>query len=232
LCDRRGLVLIEDAAHHPALAPVGEATCLSFFTNKVLACGEGGLVATNDAAMAEHVRLHRAQGLTSDTWSRHHAASGGYDVTAFGFNYRFDDLRAALLASRLDRLEDEIVVRRSLVRRYRELLADVVGVTVPYTDAQVDDSACYVMPVLLEDAATRNRSRAALSEDHGVQTSVLYPALHRLSVWPEGDTHRALPHAEAVGARQLTLPLYAHMGRESVDRVVEALTAVSVAARN
>jgi dTDP-4-amino-4,6-dideoxygalactose transaminase len=189
LCAARGLALIEDAAHAPGartatgamVGTLGLAAAFSFFSNKVLSCGEGGLLATADDRGAEQARLLRSQGLTASTWDRHRGHSAGYDVAATGFNYRLDEVRAALLLARLPALEDEIAARRALVHRYRRLLADVPGVVVPYADEEVERSSCYVMPVLLEDATLREPVRERMRADHGVQTSVLYPALHELS---------------------------------------------------
>ena len=128
LCDEHGLALIEDAAHTPSATPVGSdrklgtfglAGCFSFFSNKVLSCGEGGLLSTDDDGVAEQVRSLRSHAMTSGTWDRHRGHSAGYDVVGLGFNYRMDEPRAALLAARLEGLEDDIARRRSLVHRYR-----------------------------------------------------------------------------------------------------------------
>jgi dTDP-4-amino-4,6-dideoxygalactose transaminase len=222
LCRDNGLVLIEDAAHHPKLRPIGAATCLSFFTNKVLACGEGGLMATNDDAIARFARTQRVHGVDVDTWTRHHAASLGYDVPRFGHNFRFDDIRASLLRSRLQRVDAEIEARRMLVRRYRSLLSHVEQLEVPYHDADVASSACYIMPVVLGASLDRAAIRNHMRTKSAIQTSVLYPALHELSAWPESG-RGARPVAELFARRQLTLPLFAHMAPSAVDEVVDAL---------
>jgi dTDP-4-amino-4,6-dideoxygalactose transaminase len=92
---------------------------------------------------------------------------------------------------------------------------------VPYRDDEVDVSSCYVMPVLLDDGGSRDAVRQGMLEHHGVQTTVLYPAIHEFSAYLEGQ--RALPKAEAVARSQLTLPLYPHLSEDDQDRVVEAL---------
>lgn len=222
LCDEAGLVLIEDSAHDPFRAPVGAVACMSFFTNKVLACGEGGLLATNDNAVAEHARTQRMHGVNLDTWTRHQAASLDYDVPRFGHNYRFDELRASLLESRLARVDEEIASRRRLVLRYRAALASVPSLSVPYEDADVAASACYTMPVVLDEHIDRTKLRNRLRERHGIQTSVLYPALHELGAWPDSD-RGGRPIAEAVARRQLSLPLFGHMSDDQFDIVVNAL---------
>jgi dTDP-4-amino-4,6-dideoxygalactose transaminase len=233
LCDEHGLALIEDAAHAPsatagddgrALGTWGLAGAFSFFSNKVLGCGEGGLVATDDDAAAELVTRLRSHGMSSGTWDRHRGHSAGYDVVGLGFNYRIDEPRSALLHSRLARLDADLAARRALVRRYRERLAALDGVTVPYDDASVSRSSCYVMPVLLEREELRDPARRLMLEEFGVQTSVLYPAVHEFSAY-EGAAPGGLPRSERVARAELTLPLFPHMTHEQQDRVLEALAA-------
>jgi dTDP-4-amino-4,6-dideoxygalactose transaminase len=227
LCEAHGVALIEDAAHSPSASPPaggpklgtwGLAGAFSFFSNKVLGSGEGGLVATNDDEVAGFARSRRSHALTSGTWDRHRGHSSGYDVVALGYNYRLDEPRAALLESRLQRLDDDIHARRRLAHRYREMLSDVMGITVPYGDEEVDHSSCYVMPVMVDDPALRDPLRELLRE-RGIQTSVLYPAIHEFSAYRD-SRHPPLPRSELAARTQLTLPLYPHLSESDQERVV------------
>jgi dTDP-4-amino-4,6-dideoxygalactose transaminase len=231
LCERHGLALIEDAAHSPGastrdgsrrLGTAGLVGAFSFFSNKVLSCGEGGALATDSDEVAELTRSLRSHAMTSGTWDRHRGRSSTYDVTALGFNYRMDEPRAALLTARLAGLEDDIAARRRIVRRYRDALAGEEGVVVPYTDAEVELSSCYVMPVVLERPEQRDPLRQLLLERHRVQTSVLYPAIHELSAYA-GEDHGPLPQSELIARAQLTLPLYPTLSEPDQDRVVSAV---------
>jgi dTDP-4-amino-4,6-dideoxygalactose transaminase len=221
LCDARGVALIEDSAHAPHLGPRGLAGCFSFFSNKVLSCGEGGLVATDDDSVAERVRSLRSHAMTSGTWDRHRGHAAAYDVVEVGFNYRLDEPRAALLSARLPGLEADMAARRRLVHRYRELLAGDEGLTIPYRDDEVDRSSCYVMPIMVDDPALRDPLREYMVDRRGVQTSVLYPAIHELSAYAASDSR--LTRSEIAARTQLTLPLYPHLGEQDQDRVVAAL---------
>jgi dTDP-4-amino-4,6-dideoxygalactose transaminase len=229
LCDAHGLALIEDAAHSPSattpdgrkLGTIGLAGAFSFFSNKVLSCGEGGALATDHEEVAALVRSRRSHAMTSGTWDRHRGHSAGYDVVGLGFNYRMDEPRAALLSARMKGLEADIEKRRRLVRRYRERLAGRPGVIVPYSDEEVGRSSCYVMPVLVEDPTLRDPLRRWLSERQ-IQTSVLYPAVHEFSEYaslPDGG----LPRSELVARSEITLPLYPHLTHSDQDRVVDAV---------
>ncbi len=230
VCDEHGVVLIEDAAHSPSATPVGSdrklgtfglAGCFSFFSNKVLSCGEGGLLSTDDDAVAESVRSLRSHAMTSGTWDRHRGHSAGYDVVGLGFNYRMDEPRAALLLARMEGLEEDIANRRRLVHRYRAMLEDCPGLTVPYRDEEVDTSSCYVMPVMLEDGDIREPLRAQLVEQR-VQTSVLYPAVHEFTAY-EGSVSGSLPRAELAARTELTLPLFPTLTEADQDHVVSVL---------
>ncbi|HVQ59341.1 MAG TPA: DegT/DnrJ/EryC1/StrS family aminotransferase [Solirubrobacterales bacterium] len=231
ICDRHGLALIEDAAHSPEavqpggpegkLGTFGLAGTFSFFSNKILSCGEGGLLATADDEVAELARSRRSHAMTTGTWDRHRGHALGYDVVEVGYNYRMDEPRAALLSARLPDLAADIAARRALTHRYRELLGEVEGLVLPYTDEQVDASSCYVMPVMLEDAELRDPVRKLLSENHKVQTSVLYPSISEFSAYGAGEDE--LPRCERAARTQLTLPLYPHLGEERLQRVVGAL---------
>jgi dTDP-4-amino-4,6-dideoxygalactose transaminase len=229
LCEKRGLALIEDAAHAPSarapglagkLGTLGLAGAFSFFANKILACGEGGLLATHDPAVAEYVRRTRSHAMTTNTWDRHRGHAAGYDVVGVGYNYRLDEPRAALLHARLGGLEADITRRRQLVQRYRALLNDCEGVVVPYGDDDVAHSSCYLMAVLVP-AGRRDEVRARMRE-RGVQTTVCYPAVHEFTAYVATAPGR-LPRAEDVARRQVTLPLYPHLTEAQQDRIVEAL---------
>lgn len=230
ICEQRGLALIEDAAHSPdatlpggerKLGTFGQSGAFSFFSNKILSCGEGGLLATDEDSVAELARSRRSHAMTSGTWDRHRGHAMGYDVIAVGYNYRLDEPRAALLSARLRDLAADIAERRRLTGRYRELLAGVDGLTTPYSDEQVAASSCYVMPVMLESAEQRDAVRTLLSERHAVQTSVLYPSINEFTAYGAGAEE--LPRCERVARTQLTLPLYPHLGEGRLQRVVEAL---------
>jgi dTDP-4-amino-4,6-dideoxygalactose transaminase len=222
LCDERGLVLIEDSAHNPTITPTGLAGCFSFFSNKVLGCGEGGLIATNDDGVAEMVRSLRSHAMTTGTWDRHTGHQLSYDVTGLGYNYRLDEPRAALLISRMRGLEDDLRRRRELVHRYRRLLAGVEGLTIPYSDAEVDASSCYVMPLVLDDPELQAPLRQLMRERWNVQTSLLYPSVSEFSAYR--DAAGSLPRSERIARTQVTIPLYPHLSEADQDRVVTAVT--------
>ena len=232
LCEAHGVSLIEDAAHAPSatcgarkLGTFGRAGCFSFFSNKILSVGEGGLLATDDDDMAAQARLLRSQGMTSGTWARHARQTDTYDVIGLGYNYRLDEPRSALLLSRLDRLEADIECRRALVRRYRQALGGLDGVVVPFADADVASSSCYVMPIMLAELDRQSEFRRFLRSERGVQTSLFYPAVHEFTAYRERLGPVALPRTELAARTEVTIPLYPHMSEGEQDQVVPAIEA-------
>lgn len=229
VCDAHGVALIEDVAHAPSATLLGRklgtwglAGAFSFFSNKILSVGEGGLLCTDSDEVAALARSRRSHAMTSGTWDRHRGRTDTYDVVELGYNYRLDEPRAALLLARLARLEQDISRRRELTLRYRSLLAEVPGLIVPYEDGDVSGSSCYVMPVMLERLGDQSEVARRMRE-RGIQTSIFYPAVHRFSAYRERFPGVSLPITEMAAQTELTLPLFPHMTHEDQDRVVAAL---------
>jgi dTDP-4-amino-4,6-dideoxygalactose transaminase len=228
LCGNAGVALIEDAAHAPSasaggrkLGTWGLAGAFSFYSNKVLSVGEGGLLSTDSDDVAARARALRSHGMTRTAWDRRDDGAL-YEISELGFNYRLDDPRAALLLSRLPRLEEDIARRRELVRRYRHELAAVPEVIVPFDDDQIDRSSCYIMPVFLErdDATARDAVRDTMRRAFEVETSVHYAAVHRFAAY---ECEQRLDRTDLAARTEISLPLYAHLSDAQLDRVVESL---------
>ena len=229
LAARHGFLVIEDAAHAPGATwrgrpcgALGLVGCFSFFSNKNLPVGEGGMIVTDDDELAERLRLLRSHGMTTLTWERHRGHASSYDVVAQGFNYRLDELRAAMGLHQLRRLPDENARRGLISARYRERLDGSSGVSIPFGDLEEGTSSAHHLAVALLPEGRRDVVRAALAERR-IQTSVHYPPIHLFSYYRELGSRRPLPRTEAVAARVVTLPLYAHMGDEQVELVIEGV---------
>lgn len=230
LADHRGVTLLEDAAHAIGgrlagthLGRFGMAGGFSFFSNKNLAVGEGGAVATDDDELAARMRLLRSHGMTTLTWDRHRGHATGYDVVALGFNYRIDEPRAALARRRMERLGAETEQRAVLARRYMDRLAEVPGVTPALRAGPDEQPAHHLFTVVLSAGIDRDAFRESLAVE-GIQTSMHYPPVHGFSIYADAP-RGPLPVTEAYSARAVTLPLYAHMTEADQDLVVDAVAA-------
>jgi dTDP-4-amino-4,6-dideoxygalactose transaminase len=223
---RKGLLLIEDAAHAPGLPAAGtfgEAAAFSFYGNKNMTTAEGGAVIARSRSLREAIRRARSHGMTSGTRQRLDSRSPDYDVTMLGFNYRMDELRAAVGLVQLKRLPEWNDIRRSLSLRYRQLIArHCPSVMVPFADPW--PSAHHLMPVVLPTEISRQAVIDRLRK-RGIQTTVHYPPVHRLTFYQNlyPDVH--LPRTDEFSRRELTLPLHPRMTPETVDLVVNSLAA-------
>lgn len=228
LAQEHGLALVEDAAHAPATkyegkcaGTFGDAGCFSFYANKNVACGEGGMIVTNRDDVADRVRLMRSHGMTSLSFDRARGHVTEYDVVARGYNFRIDDIRSALVLAQLRKLPEDTRRRTELQRSYRHLLREVSGVSLPYA-ACPHESSHYIFPILLCEGGTARRDavRQAMAK-RGIQTSVHYPPAHRFSIYKQAGC--SLPVTEEVADQEITLPLFGRMTEEMLESVVTAL---------
>jgi len=234
--NEKGLPVIEDAAHAIGsslegrhLGTWGISGCFSFFSNKNLATGEGGMLVTEDDHMADKFRLLRSHGMTSLTWDRYQGHAWSYDVVDLGYNYRIDELRSAIGREQLKKLDANNARRKQLTGHYHQLITEQVpAVKIPfYCHAGV--SAYHIMPVLLPKGTDRIEFMEGMKKQ-GIQTSVHYPPIHQFTSFrslPHGD--QALEVTEEIAAKEVTLPLYPLLTKEQVESVVNAI-AVSLMA--
>jgi len=147
LMRRHNLRLIEDCAHAPLaewggrkVGTFGDAGVFSFFSNKNLSTGEGGMIVTDDPSLAERFALLRSHGMTHQTLDRHKGHAFGYDVVDLGFNYRFDEIRAAIGMVQLAKLESNTARRAECAARYRDLLREIEWIQIPFAGQPVASS--------------------------------------------------------------------------------------------
>ncbi len=222
-----GLSVIEDAAHAPGaslqclpLGTWGDIGCFSFFSNKNLATGEGGMLVTKQDDIAKKVRLLRSHGMTSLTWDRHQGHAHSYNVVDLGYNYRIDEIRAARGLAQLNKLSANNARRKEIADQYRAGL-EPRGVNLPFSGVE-GVSAYHIAPILLPNRMDReafiNRIHAA-----GIQTSIHYPPIHQFSYYQEKYPGVSLPLTEEVAACEVTLPLYPEMGLDIVQQVISTV---------
>jgi dTDP-4-amino-4,6-dideoxygalactose transaminase len=230
LAKAHGLMVIEDAAHAIGTEDEGckagtwgDVGCFSFFSNKNMTTGEGGMVVTNNEAAADKMRIMRSHGMTSMSWDRHRGHAWSYDVVELGYNYRMDEIRAALGRVQLRKLEKNNQRRRDLSKLYREQLEELVpSIVVPFNKPR-GTSACHLFPILLPVVADRTGFMEHLKTE-GIQTSIHYPPIHKFRTYAEsGEAHHSLPITEDITDREVTLPLYPGLTDKNISAVVQAV---------
>ncbi len=229
IAERRRLYVIEDAAHAPGaslrgrkLGTWGDLGCFSFFANKNMATGEGGMVVTDDDEIAERLKILRSHGMNSLTWDRHKGHNFSYDVITTGYNYRIDEMRSALGRVQLTKLERLNKRRREITRIFQDdMINRCDALSLPFLDADLDSCACHIFPILVESSGYRKVFMQTLKEQ-GIQTSIHYPPVHRFSAYrTRFDTD--LPLTENACEREVTLPLFPTMTDRDIEDVLEAI---------
>ena len=224
LAAERGLLIVEDAAHAtvlPGVGTLGVAAAFSFYGNKNMTTAEGGAILAGDEKLLDGIRRARGHGLTSGTFQRRAGKNPIYDVTMLGFNYRLDELRAAIGLVQLGHVERWNAKRKDLAQLYRRSLeAQCPQVTVPFDAGRA--SVHHIMPVLLPRSAERQNIIDRLREA-GIQTTIHYPPAHRLSFYRDLYPNVSLPKTEDFAARELTLPLHPRMEAADVETVTRCL---------
>lgn len=224
------LFVIEDAAHAVGselndrkLGVWGDIGCFSFFSNKNMTTGEGGMLTTDNDDLAQKLSRLRSHGMTSLTWDRHKGHAWSYDVIDLGYNYRIDEIRAALGLAQLVKVEKNNECRRHLSQLYRNALQELESqVAIPFQNHAGKTSA-HIMPILLPIGTNREQFMGSMKEQ-GIQTSFHYPPVHTFTAY-HSDTKWNLPVTEEVASREVTLPLFPTMTAEDVDTVVSAVCA-------
>lgn len=228
LCKERNIALIEDCAHAPgakykgqSCGTFGDYGCFSFFTNKNLSVGEGGMLTTKDSELYQQAKYFRSHGMTALTLDRHKGRAITYDVAQSGLNYRIDEMRSALGLIQLDKLADANAKRKVLVKGYVERLSDAKGFSIPFLDLENIESVYHIFPILLDENIDRVALIGKLKEE-GIQSSIHYPAFKDFTAFKDIGLNAA-PIAEDIATRELTLPLYPTMTMNEVDLVCNAL---------
>jgi dTDP-4-amino-4,6-dideoxygalactose transaminase len=235
LAARHGLRLVEDAAHafptryRERLVGTldSDLTVFSFYANKTMTTGEGGMVVTRDPALAARMRCMRLHGISRDAFDRYtsRVPAWRYEVVAAGYKYNLSDIASAIGLEQLGKIDRFQQRRAALARRYHEALADL-PLALPPRPAPGDTHAWHLYVVRLRDGAGIGRD--ALIDrlaERGIGTSVHFIPLHRHPYWRDsyGLVPGDFPAAESAYARMLSLPLYTRMSDADQDRVVRAL---------
>jgi len=229
LCREREIYLIEDVAHAvgakykgKSCGTFGDFGCFSFFTNKNLSVGEGGMLVTSNEEFYNLSKYYRSHGMSALTLDRHKGRAISYDVVLSGLNYRIDEMRSSLGIVQLSKLKEANRRREILVERYIKNLEKVEKITIPFLDLKDDYISSYhIFTILLSSSVDRDRVILELKR-RGIQSSIHYPAFREFTAFKGLNLNRA-PIAEYISKHELTLPLYPTLKLEEVDFVCENL---------
>jgi len=235
LARRHGLRVVEDAAHAFPTRYRGrlvgtldsDITVFSFYANKTMTTGEGGMVVVRDPELARRIRLMRLHGISQDAFDRYVSKTPAwfYEVVAAGFKYNLTDIAAAIGIEQLKKIDRFLEQRQRLAARYDEALAGLPLVLPPRPEGDSTHAWHLYVVRLREDAALRRDELIVRLSELGIGTSVHFIPLHRQPYWRDNcvSVPERFPVAEAAFGAMLTLPLYTRMTDASQERVIHAL---------
>lgn len=228
IANKYNLYIVEDAAHAPGAeykgkkcGTIGDASCFSFFANKNIATGEGGMVVTNNDKLADKIKLLRSHGMTTTSWDRYKGHSFSYDVLDLGYNYRSDEIRAAIGLVQLKKLEKNNKKRENIVKFYQNKLKEIKGIEIPFINFK-EKSSYHIFPIILSENINRKEFMEKLKE-FGIQTSIHYNPVHKFTYYKKRFGNIKLLIAEEIGKRVITLPLHPLLKKEDVLYILEKI---------
>jgi len=223
IAENHGLMLIRDACeaigaerNGRRIGSQGLATVFAFYPNKQMTTGEGGVIVTNDVAYSRVLRSMSNQGRDDDgTWMNH---------VRLGYNYRLDEMSAALGLSQLQRLDAIIARRAGVAFWYKERLSDLDGVQVPYVATETTRMSWFIYVVRLDERVKRDRLMAELQTE-GIPSRPYFAPIHLQPLYRQrfGFRHGDFPVTERIARTTLALPFFTDMAEEQVDYVCERL---------
>jgi len=235
VCRRHGIKLIEDAAHAfptqykgKMIGSFGDVTCFSFYANKTITTGEGGMLVTDDEAIYKRVKTMRLHGINRDIWDRFTAkkANWEYDVVAPGYKYNMPDVNAAIGLAQMERADEFRVGRQRCAEFYYKHLAGVAGVDLPVCHGPSADHSWHLFWIVLNEKCPLERNAFIdRVNEAGIGTSVHYKPLHRMTYYRDryGLKPDDYPNAERHWRGVVTLPVYPGLSDEDLAYICETV---------
>jgi dTDP-4-amino-4,6-dideoxygalactose transaminase len=227
IAQRHNLKVIEDCAHAPFawhefkdnsqqfVGAIGDVGCFSFFGNKNMTTGEGGMITTNDDRLAEEIRLLRSHGMTTLTYDRHRGHASTYDVIRLGYNYRMDEIHSAIGLVQLQKIDRLNEHRRQVYQWYMTVFKDSPRVVIPFSHRNLGAATCHIMPVIVKSRYDEIKARLRIA---GIQTSKHYDLIPSFSAFQrhsQNNQNMAFP--------LMTLPLGPGMKEEDVCLIYDVI---------
>ncbi len=231
LADRHKLVIIEDAAHalesrykRQKIGSLGNATAFSFYANKNITTGEGGMLVTNDDALAETLRIMRLQGISRDAWKRYGKSGfSHWEQTLVGHKCNMSDLNASIGLHQIKKVERFMTLRKKYVSMYDRAFADVAELETPVVrDYATHAHHIYVVSLRLECLTIDRDGFLDAIQSAGIGVALHYVALHLQPYYVKNFNTKPqdFPIASNYSERVISLPLYPKMSSADVERVI------------
>ncbi|OFY23570.1 MAG: aminotransferase [Bacteroidetes bacterium GWF2_33_38] len=235
ICKANDIKILEDAAHaFPSkfdgrmVGSFGEVACFSFYANKTITTGEGGMLVTNDESIYSRVKTMRLHGINRDIWDRFTSKvpSWEYDVIEAGYKYNMPDINAAIGLGQLEQAEQFRAERQRAVEYYYKSLSNLNMIDLPICHVPLDEHSWHIFAIVLNSKSkiSRNNFIEKMFEA-GIGTSVHYKPLHQMTYYKERYNldPKNFPNAEKTWQGNVSLPLYPFMTEEDLEYICETI---------
>lgn len=234
ICRRKKIRVIEDAAHafpskfnNRYIGSFSDITCFSFYANKTITTGEGGMLVTDNEEIYNRVKVMRLHGINRDIWERYtKKTSWEYDVIAPGFKYNMPDINAAVGLAQLEKAEYFRELRQHCAEYYYKHIKDMQVIDLPVCERPKEDHSWHLFPIVIKPSAPVSRNEFInLMAEKGIGTSVHYKPLHRMKYYKE--TYKLnpedFPNTEKIWNGTVSLPIYPELSESELDYICCAI---------
>jgi dTDP-4-amino-4,6-dideoxygalactose transaminase len=238
ICLKNNIYLIEDAAHaFPTrfgsryIGSFGDVTCFSFYANKTITTGEGGMLVTNNETIYNRAKIMRLHGINRDIWERFtsNKSSWEYDVVAPGFKYNIPDLNASIGLAQLEKAENFRCRRQCCAEFYLKELKDITLIDLPVILGPFEHHSWHLFPIIIRPESTVSRNEfIKLMANEGIGTSVHYKPLHRMSYYKEVYNLKPedFPNTERIWNGTVSLPIYPELTNDELKFICQTIRRV------
>lgn len=238
ICREHGIKILEDAAHaFPSrlngkmIGSFGDITCFSFYANKTITTGEGGMLTTNNDEIYVRVKTMRLHGINRDIWDRFISSkpSWEYDVVEAGYKYNMPDINAAIGLAQLEKAEEFRKERQTVAEFYYKSLSGIELIDLPVCRVPFEDHSWHLFPIILKENSPVNRNEfIEQMAEAGVGTSVHYKPLHRMTYYKQkyNLNPEDYPNTEKTWKGNLSLPIFPYMTEEETGYVCETVKSI------
>ena len=235
ICHKHGLKIIEDAAHafptklgDQFVGSFGDITCFSFYANKTITTGEGGMLVTNDETIYKRAKTMRLHGINRDIWDRFTSvkSSWEYDVVAPGFKYNMPDLNAAIGLAQLEQAEDMRASRQRCAEFYYRELSGLNTIDLPFCYGPFQNHSWHIFPIVIRPEASLSRNEFIDNiSNEGIGVSVHYKPIHQMTYYKQTYKLNPLnfPNAEKIWRGTVSLPIYPELSQEGLEYVCQTI---------
>ncbi len=238
ICRNKKIKLIEDAAHafptkfgNQYIGSYGDVTCFSFYANKTITTGEGGMLVTNDDKIYKRVKIMRLHGINRDIWTRFtdNKASWEYDVVAPGFKYNMPDINAAVGLAQLEKAEYFRTQRQKCAEIYLHQLANINTIDLPQCKGPFENHSWHIFPIKIKpDAKVSRNNFIQMMAEKGIGTSVHYKPLHRMTYYQQTYSLKPedFPNTEKIWNSTVSLPIYPELTEKQILYICSAIETI------